>query len=199
MKKTTMMTTILLGALLLTMTGCSTAVNSDTTTLTSATASSSASADTDTAQAVSMSYTEDAAEATDLFTSRDLIQTADLTDATYITVSTGTINITEESVYVLSGTAADCTVCIEAEDSDKVQIVLDGVSITNSDFPVIYVVNADKKTVAAFKRIAQAKQGSIVYYNGGTGKSRHHTLSTEEVTRISEMVELYELLSEEHK
>lgn len=62
-----------------------------------------------------------------------------------------------------------------------------------------YVVNADKKTVAAFKRIAQAKQGSIVYYNGGTGKSRHHTLSTEEVTRISEMVELYELLSEEHK
>lgn len=58
-----------------------------------------------------------------------------------------------------------------------------------------YVVNADKKTVAAFKRIAQSKQGELVYYKEG-GKARRHTLSAEEVTRISEMVELYELLSE---
>ena len=62
-----------------------------------------------------------------------------------------------------------------------------------------YVVNADKKTVAAFKRIAQSKQGSIVYYNSSTGKARRHELSIEEVTRISEMVELYELLQQDQQ
>ena len=40
------------------------------------------------------------------------------------------------------GTA--CTVRIEADKEAKIQLVLDGVSITNDDFPAIYVVSADK-------------------------------------------------------
>lgn len=80
-----------------------------------------------------------------LFTERDLEQTADTSDAQYITVSDGkTIDITEEGVYVLSGTAQDCTVKVSADDTAKVQLVLDSVSITNEDFPAIYVVSADK-------------------------------------------------------
>ena len=81
----------------------------------------------------------------DLFSKRDLKQEADLSEASCITVSDGqTIKITEEGVYVLSGTAANCTVRIEADKEAKIQLVLDGVSITNSDFPAIYVVSADK-------------------------------------------------------
>ena len=79
------------------------------------------------------------------FTDRDLEQTADLTDAVSYTVSDGeTVRITAEGVYVLRGTAADATVWVEAEDSDRVQLVLDGLTITNDSFPCIYVVNADK-------------------------------------------------------
>jgi hypothetical protein len=33
---------------------------------------------------------------------------------------------------------------VNAGSSDKVQLVLDGVNITNSDFPAIYVISADK-------------------------------------------------------
>ena len=81
----------------------------------------------------------------ELFSKRDLKQTADLEAATHITVADGkTITITEEGVYVLSGTAANCTVKIEADKEAKIQLVLDGVSITNDDFPAIYVVSADK-------------------------------------------------------
>ena len=81
----------------------------------------------------------------DLFSKRDLKQTADLEDAKYITVSDGaTIEITDEGVYVLSGTAANCTVKITADKEAKIQFVLDGVTITNDDFPAIYVVSADK-------------------------------------------------------
>lgn len=83
--------------------------------------------------------------ASDLFTDRDLTQTADTTDATTYTLSDGNdIHITTEGVYVITGTAKDVTIYVEAESEDKVQIVLDGVSITNTDFPCIYVKNADK-------------------------------------------------------
>ena len=86
-----------------------------------------------------------AIDASDLFTERDLTQTADLTDAEYYTLQDGQdIEITSAGVYVLSGTATDVTIKVNAGDEDKVQIVLNGVNITNSDSPAIYVVNADK-------------------------------------------------------
>ncbi|MBE6864104.1 MAG: carbohydrate-binding domain-containing protein [Ruminococcus flavefaciens] len=79
------------------------------------------------------------------FTKRDLSQTADTRNAQNITVSDGeTVNITSEGVYVISGTAENCTIRVEADKNAKVQLVLDGVSITNSSFPAIYVVSADK-------------------------------------------------------
>ena len=86
-----------------------------------------------------------AIDASDLFTERDLTQTADLTDAEYYTLQDGQdIEIISAGVYVLSGTATDVTIKVNAGDEDKVQIVLNGVNITNSDSPAIYVVNADK-------------------------------------------------------
>ena len=81
----------------------------------------------------------------DLFSSRDLQQTADLTGAAAYTLADGQdLHITAAGVYVLSGTASDVTVYVEAGKEDKVQLVLDGVSITNRDFPAIYVKSADK-------------------------------------------------------
>ncbi len=79
------------------------------------------------------------------FTDRDLEQTADLSEAVYYSVSSGQdITITSAGVYVLSGEASNVTVYVEAGKDDKVQLVLDGVSVTNESFPVIYVKSADK-------------------------------------------------------
>ncbi len=79
-----------------------------------------------------------------MFSDRDLEQEADLSEAEYITLKNGEdVTITSEGVYVLSGSVTDCTVIVEA-DAAKVQLVLDGVSITNSDSPAIYVKEADK-------------------------------------------------------
>ena len=80
-----------------------------------------------------------------LFTDRDLEQTADTANATEITVKSGEdITISEEGVYVISGTATDCTITVDADSAAKVQLVLDGVNITNADAPAIYVLSADK-------------------------------------------------------
>ena len=81
----------------------------------------------------------------DIFSDRDLTQTPDLSDAQSITVSDGqTINITEAGVYVISGSASNCTIKVNADKESKVQLVLNGVSITNNSTPAIYVVSADK-------------------------------------------------------
>lgn len=91
-------------------------------------------------------------DTTDLFTERDLTQTADLSAATSITLqSDQDVQITEEGVYVLSGEASNVTIRVEVEDNEKVQLVLNGVSITNDDAPAIYVVNADKVFVTTVK------------------------------------------------
>ncbi len=83
--------------------------------------------------------------AEDLFSNRDLKQEADLSGAVTYTVSDGQdIHITEAGVYVLNGTASNVTVYVEAGKDDKVQLVLNGVSVMNASFPVIYVKTTDK-------------------------------------------------------
>lgn len=89
--------------------------------------------------------TDGALDTTDLFTERDLEQTADLADATSITLKSGEdVSITSEGTYVISGTATNATITVDVDSSEKVQLVLNGVSITNDDSAAIYVVSADK-------------------------------------------------------
>lgn len=108
-------------------TGTSDTSNKTTTVYTSATSS-----DTET-------------DLTDLFSKRDLNQTPDLTDADIIEVADGkSYTISSEGIYIIRGTATNCTIRVEADKEAKVQLVLDGVSITNDNFPAIYVVSADK-------------------------------------------------------
>ena len=81
----------------------------------------------------------------ELFTTKDLEQNTDVTDATKYEVSDGeNITINSAGVYVISGTAQNVTIYVEAGDQDKVQIVLNSVSITNETMPCIYVKTADK-------------------------------------------------------
>ena len=97
----------------------------------------------------------------DQFTERDLASTADLSEAKTLSVSDGeNLTISEEGVYVISGTATEATIVVDAEGA-KVQLVLDGVSVTNSDFPCIYVKSADKVFVTTSADSTLAVTGSF--------------------------------------
>ena len=101
--------------------------------------------DSSTASAADSSSSNGVIDTSDIFSNRDLKQEADLEGATSYTVADGQdITITSEGVYVISGTASNMSIVVDAGDEDKVQLVLDGVSITNTDSPCIYVKNADK-------------------------------------------------------
>ena len=118
-------------------------------------------ASTDKTDSVSTAARENAAEDTvdtisavesERFTARDLAQTADLSEAAVITVSDGeTATITEAGVYVLRGSAKNACIVVDAGDDDKVQLVLDGVSIVNEDQPCILAENADKVFLTSAK------------------------------------------------
>jgi hypothetical protein len=86
----------------------------------------------------------------ELFSNRDLEQSADLSGATQIKLESGKdMTLNNEGVYMLSGEVKDVTVMVEAAEDAKVQIVLDGASITNEDSPAIYVKAADKVFVTS--------------------------------------------------
>ncbi len=118
---------------------------------TTASASDSSSTTSQAAYSAS-SGSASAIDTSNLFSDRDMEQVADTSSATTINVSDGQdVTIDTEGVYVLTGTASNVTVTVEADDNAKVQLVLDGVSITNDDAPAIYVKSADKVFVTTVK------------------------------------------------
>ena len=167
MKKMNMITAVLAAILAMTMTGCGMNQNAGNTveniavTNSNSVSTEESEESTETAavnqegngtvDVVELSQKAESAEQnSELFTKRDLAQTADLSEAQRITVTDGqTIDITEEGVYVVSGSAKNCTIRVSADDAAKIQLVLDGVSITNEDFPAIYVISADKVFITA--------------------------------------------------
>ena len=56
----------------------------------------------------------------------------------------GTVTITEEGTYLVSGTVEDGQLIINAVDSAKVHLVLSGLTMTNNAGPCILVTGADK-------------------------------------------------------
>lgn len=91
------------------------------------------------------SYNAGILQGSEIFTTRDLRQDYDADSATVLPAESGkTIDITDAGVYVLSGSAENCTVRVNADDAAKIQLVLDGVEITNDSAPAIYLVNGDK-------------------------------------------------------
>ena len=80
-----------------------------------------------------------------MFTERDMLQNPDVSDAVPIDVTDGAqIALTEEGTYLLGGTASDALIIVDAPEDAKVQLVLDGLTLTNSSLPCIYVKSADK-------------------------------------------------------
>lgn len=60
-------------------------------------------------------------------------------------VASGTnVTINKAGTYILIGSSANSRVTVEADETDKLQIVLNGVSIISEDGPALYIKSADK-------------------------------------------------------
>lgn len=126
--------------------------------------------------AASTETSANTASKAEMFTDRDLSDDYDESSAVTIELS-GTsakasstngvsvdgsiITITKEGTYIVSGSLTDGQIIVEADDTAKVQIVLDGAEITSKTSAAIYVKSADKVFVTT------AKGTDNILANGG--------------------------------
>lgn len=83
-------------------------------------------------------------------------------DSDAVAISGTTIKLSEEGTYIFSGTLDDGMIVVDAEKTDKLQIVLDEASVTSATSASLYVLQADKVFVTL------AKGTENVLANGGT-------------------------------
>lgn len=79
-----------------------------------------------------------------MFTERDLDPSYDKSGAAAIELSGEDVTITEEGTYIITGSQDDGQIIINVDDTEKVQLVLDDVTMTNDDSACILVESADK-------------------------------------------------------
>ena len=130
-------------------------------------------------QAAALTATESKTEetaASELFSKRDLSGDYDASEALAITltgssaqadsdavqISGSTVTITAEGTYLLTGTLENGSVIVDVSKEEKVQLVLDGVTIHSETFAAVYVRQADKVFITL------AEGSTNVLSNGGT-------------------------------
>ena len=108
----------------------------------------------------------------DLFTRRDMDASYESSESICITLDDEnsscdseavsfdgqTVTITEAGIYRLNGTLSDGSVVIDVSDSEKVQLILENVTIINEKGPAVYVRKADK----TFLTLAENSENNIV-------------------------------------
>lgn len=79
-----------------------------------------------------------------------------------VVVSGTTVTITDEGTYILRGSLSDGMIIVDAEETDKPQLVLDGASVTSVTSAALYILEADK----VFVTLAEGTEN--VFANGGS-------------------------------
>lgn len=107
----------------------------------------------------------------DMFTSRDTKADYSQTDSVVIKlngssatassdsvkISGSKITITQEATYIISGKLADGMIIVNADDTAKIQLVLNGVDITSKTSAALYILEADK----VFVTLADGKTNTL--------------------------------------
>ena len=82
-------------------------------------------------------------------------------DSGAVSIDGSCITLLDEGTYLVFGTLSDGQILVDADDTDKVQIVLSGVDITSTNSAAIYSLNADK----VFVTLAEGTDNTLT--NGG--------------------------------
>lgn len=70
--------------------------------------------------------------------------TTSCVDGNGATASGANVTITAAGTYIVSGSSSNARITVEIPTADKLRIVLDGVSVTSSDGPALYIKSAEK-------------------------------------------------------
>ncbi|MBQ8237601.1 MAG: carbohydrate-binding domain-containing protein [Oscillospiraceae bacterium] len=99
-------------------------------------------------------------DAADRFTDRDYRTEYEIAECELITLGSEDVLINRAGSYLIQGTLADGQIIVDADKQEKVQLILDGVSITSAASAPIYIRQADKVFITLV--------GENVLTNGGS-------------------------------
>lgn len=85
-----------------------------------------------------------------------------VSDNDSVSISGSTVTITDEGTYIITGTLDDGMIIVDAEETDKPQLVLNGADITSSTSAPLYVKSANK----VFITLADGTENTLT--NGGS-------------------------------
>jgi len=116
----------------------------DTGTVTTTPATTTNTSTTTTGKNTTLNYSKNSPlDTTNMFTQTDLTQTVDTTNAKKINLEDGKdVTIDAAGTYVITGSAKNSTVIVNASADAEVHLVFNNVSITNTNKPTVYAVNA---------------------------------------------------------
>lgn len=84
-------------------------------------------------------------------------------DGTSTTSTASTVNITKEGTYILSGSLSDGQIAIETAKDEKVQLVLDGVTLTSSQSAPLHIKESDKVFITLADKSTNTLTGPASY------------------------------------
>ncbi len=128
-----------------------------------------------------------------MFTERDLNATYD-ENAVLITLDGNSFTCLSKNVsingtkitisaggdYIIRGSSDNCTIVVDAQDSDKVCLVLDGASVCSADFAPIYVKKAKKVFILAKGVCSLSSSGAFI--EGELGNADAVIYSKDDIT-----------------
>lgn len=79
-----------------------------------------------------------------------------------VRISGSSVTVTEEGVYLISGTLADGTLTVDAPDTAKLQLVFDGADITSAASAPLYIKSADKVFVTLVGENSLSNGGEFI-------------------------------------
>lgn len=80
-----------------------------------------------------------------------------------MSAGTGTVNITKEGTYIVTGSTSDGMIVIEVSEEEDVHLVLRDASITSKTSAAVYIISADEVYITL--------EGNNTLANGGTFKA----------------------------
>ena len=97
---------------------------------------------------------------------------------TNVSVSGSVLTITAGGDYLFHGTVKDGQICVNTVSEEKVTVILDGVDITNSNGPAIFINEAKSCTI-------KSREGSVNYLSdGGKDKENNAVIFSNDTIRL---------------
>lgn len=187
---------VLTGALLIGTIGCTSAETNSKNTKTTMTSKTTTSASNSGTKATNTKTTSNTSTsnntttssniqelvASDMFSNKDKEVGYDATQAKTIKLENKSITISQEGTYILSGSISNGQVIVDAPDTAKIRIILNGVNINNDTSAAIYVKKADKVFLTTAKGTTNTLSNKKEFVNTTTEEINAVIYSKEDIT-----------------